>query len=130
MLQGALIGSVGLAALQYLTGILIGSFAKNPTAALFGPFIVLMLFFNIFARMTLYVAGVADRDRGSPQAPQVLPLVVDSAPEAVRDRPGPGCSNRAEGHASRRSAVVGAGLALGALLAAPLRRSSRPEPTC
>lgn len=55
--RGALIGSLGLVVLQYLTGILMGSFSKNPAAALFGPVIVLMLFFNLFARLILFVAA-------------------------------------------------------------------------
>lgn len=56
-MKGALIGSVGLAILQYLTGILMGSFSGNPAAALFGPVIILMLFFNLFARLILFVAA-------------------------------------------------------------------------
>lgn len=55
--RGALIGSVGLFGLQYLTGFLFGKFSGNPAAAVFGPVIVLMLFFNLFARLTLYVAA-------------------------------------------------------------------------
>lgn len=53
----ALIGSVGLAVLQYATSFLGSSFTGNPAAALFGPVIVLMLFFNLFARLILYVAA-------------------------------------------------------------------------
>lgn len=56
-MKGAVIGSVGLAVLQYATGILMGSFAGNPAAAVFGPVIVLMLFFNLFARLILFVAA-------------------------------------------------------------------------
>lgn len=55
--RGALIGAVGLAVLQYLTSFLIGKFAGNPAAALFGPVIALMLFFNLFARLILFVAA-------------------------------------------------------------------------
>lgn len=54
---GALIGSAGLFGLQYLTGFLMGKFAGNPAAAVFGPVIALMLFFNLFARLILYVAA-------------------------------------------------------------------------
>lgn len=53
----AVIGSVGLAVLQYLTSFLVSSFLGNPTAALFGPVIVLMLFLNLFARLILYAAA-------------------------------------------------------------------------
>ena len=61
--RGALIGAVGLGVLEYLTSFLIGKFASNPAAALFGPVIALMLFFNLFARLILFVAawiGTAD----------------------------------------------------------------------
>lgn len=53
----ALIGSIGLAVLQYLGSFLVGTFLGNPAAALFGPVIVLMLFLNLFARLILYTAA-------------------------------------------------------------------------
>lgn len=56
-LIGALIGSVILAVLQYFAGALVGSFLNNPAAALFGPVIVLLLFFNLFARVILLVGA-------------------------------------------------------------------------
>jgi len=85
---GALIGSAGLFGLQYLTGFLMGKFSGNPAAAVFGPVIALMLFFNLFARLNLYVAAwiatsvqpaVADHiqefDRPLLKAPNVSDLV-------------------------------------------------------
>ena len=57
LLIGARIGSAILAILQYFTGALVGSFLNNPAAALFGPVIVLLLFFNLFARVILMVAA-------------------------------------------------------------------------
>lgn len=57
LVRGALIGAVGLVVLQYLSGILMGSFSGNPAAALFGPIIIIMLFFNLFARVILYVSA-------------------------------------------------------------------------
>ncbi len=63
--RGALIGAVGLAILQYLTSFLFSKFSNNPAAAVFGPVIVLMLFFNLFARLILFVAawiGTAEHD--------------------------------------------------------------------
>jgi len=74
---GALIGSVGLFVLQYLTGFLMGKFSGNPAAAVFGPVIVLMLFFNLFARLNLYVAAWI--------ATSVQPAVADQIQEF--DRP-------------------------------------------
>lgn len=55
--RGALIGAIGLAVLQYLFSFLVGIFANNAAAALFGPVIALMLFFNLFARLILFVAA-------------------------------------------------------------------------
>ncbi|GAB3749547.1 YhjD/YihY/BrkB family envelope integrity protein [Microlunatus parietis] len=55
--RGALIGSIGLGVLQYLTSFLVGIFTGNAAAALFGPVIALMLFFNLFARLILFVAA-------------------------------------------------------------------------
>ena len=74
---GALIGSAGLFALQYLTGFLMGKFLGNPAAAVFGPVIALMLFFNLFARLNLYVAAWI--------ATSVQPAVADQIQEF--DRP-------------------------------------------
>jgi membrane protein len=55
--RGALIGSVGLAVLQYLTGFLIGTFSGNVAASIFGPIIAVMLFFNLFSMLILLVAA-------------------------------------------------------------------------
>jgi membrane protein len=73
---GALIGSAGLFVLQYLTGFLMGKFSGNPAAAVFGPVIVLMLFFNLFARLNLYVAAWI--------ATSVQPAVADQIQEFDR----------------------------------------------
>ncbi len=55
--RGALIGSIGLAILQYLTGFLIATFQGNVAAQLFGPVIAVMLFFNLFSILILLVAA-------------------------------------------------------------------------
>jgi membrane protein len=55
---------------------LIGLFAGNPAAALFGPIITLMLFFNLFARLILFVAAWI----GTAEAP------VTSAHERISSR--------------------------------------------
>ncbi|MDO5534427.1 MAG: YhjD/YihY/BrkB family envelope integrity protein [Propionibacteriaceae bacterium] len=57
MVQGAIIGAVGMAALQYLTGTLVGVFSGNAAAAVFGSVIVVMLYFNLFATLILMVAA-------------------------------------------------------------------------
>src|SRR5699024_2008503 len=56
-MKGALIAAVGLGALQYGAAALFGVFSNNPAAAIFGPAIALMLFLNLFARLTLFVAA-------------------------------------------------------------------------
>jgi membrane protein len=53
----ALVGAVGLGILQYGTTLLFEAFSGNPAAAIFGPVIVLMLFFNLFAQLILILAA-------------------------------------------------------------------------
>jgi membrane protein len=70
--RGALLGSIALVALQFVAGLLISTFRGNPAAVIFGPVIVLMLFFNIFAQLVLFVAawiGTAQHE-GVPVAPE------------------------------------------------------------
>jgi membrane protein len=55
--RGALLGSIALVALQFVASYLISAFRGNPAAVIFGPVIVLMLFFNIFAQLVLFVAA-------------------------------------------------------------------------
>ena len=55
--RGSLIGAIGLGVLQYGTGLLFSAFQSNKAAQLFGPVIVLMLFFNLFAQLILFVAA-------------------------------------------------------------------------
>ena len=55
--RGALMGAIGLGVLQYSTGLLFNLFANNKAASIFGPVIVLMLFFNIFAQLILFIAA-------------------------------------------------------------------------
>ncbi|MHB1008523.1 MAG: YhjD/YihY/BrkB family envelope integrity protein [Propionibacteriaceae bacterium] len=68
--RGALLGSFGLAVLQYFAGILNGMFLRNSAAAIFGPVIVLILALNIFA--TLVMLGAAWTATTSPEA-EALP---------------------------------------------------------
>lgn len=92
--RGSLIGAIGLGILQYLTSFLIGRFAQNQTASLFGPVIALMLFLNLFARLVLFVAawiGTADHPvepeeaTAAQQAAQAIPAGQD----ADRTKEGP-----------------------------------------
>ncbi len=55
--RGAVIGAVGLAALQYLSTFLVGVFSTNRAFAVFGSVIALMLFLNLFAQLILFMAA-------------------------------------------------------------------------
>lgn len=57
LVKGAVIGAVGMTALQYAAGLLVGVFAGNAAAAVFGSVIVTMLYFNLFATLILVVAA-------------------------------------------------------------------------
>lgn len=108
LLRGAAAGTVGLALLQYATGILFGVFGRNAAAALFGPVIVLMLFFNLFATLILLVAAwIATAT--VPVEPVALP---EPEPEEAAE-PEPAVVSQAV--AQRAMGVgLGAGYALGA----------------
>ena len=71
--RGALLGSIALVALQYLASFLISAFQGNPAAAIFGPVIVLMLFFNIFAQLILFIAAwIATAEHEAVPVPHAL----------------------------------------------------------
>ena len=55
--RGALLGSIALVVLQFVASYLISAFRGNIAAVIFGPVIVLMLFFNLFAQLVLFVAA-------------------------------------------------------------------------
>lgn len=55
--SGAIFGAAGLFILQYATALIINALSGNPAAAVFGPVIVVMLFFNLFAQLILIVAA-------------------------------------------------------------------------
>lgn len=119
LLQGALIGSIGLAVLQYATGALIGVFSGNAAAALFGPVIVLMLFFNLFATLILIVAAwiaTAKAPVTVTPAPDPQPVLLPPAPRVVNEA----VAKKAMGVGLGTGYVVGAatGVGLGAVIAA------------
>lgn len=83
---GALVGAVALVALQTLAGYLIGLFANNTSAALFGPVIILMIFLNLLATLILYVAAWL----ATAHPPAAIEPVAEpeSEPEPVESKPG------------------------------------------
>ena len=106
--RGALLGSIALVALQYLASFLINAFRGNPAAAIFGPVIVLMLFFNIFAQLILFIAAwiaTAQHD-----AVPVLPAVArDTAPTPEPQQTDDEEPNVVPGAVAVRSIRVGMG---------------------
>lgn len=72
--RGALIGAIGLAGLQYLASFLISIFAGNLAFSIFGPIIVLMLFFNLFATLILFVAAWIATAESPADEPQDEPI--------------------------------------------------------
>jgi membrane protein len=106
--RGALLGSLALVGLQYLASFLIGAFRGNPAAAIFGPVIVLMLFFNIFAQLILFMAAwiaTAQHD-AIPVAPEVeMNTAPTPEPEPTDDEE----PNVVPGAVAVRSVRVGMG---------------------
>lgn len=106
--RGALVGAIGLGLLQYLTSFLFGQFANNAAARLFGPVIALMLFFNIFAQLILFMAAwiaTADHEAVSDAEENVrFPLAPTS--EVAADEPEPATVPQ---HLAARSVQVGIG---------------------
>jgi membrane protein len=82
--RGALLGAIGLAGLQYVASILINAFRGNPAAVIFGPVIVLMLFFNVFAQLVLFVAAwIATAEH------EAVPVAAEDEEEEVTSDPVP-----------------------------------------
>lgn len=130
--RGALIGSVGLAALQYLASFLVLLFTRNKAAAVFGPIIVLMLFFNLFAQLILLIAAwIATEDEPAfAEVEETVRFALTPASAAPADQPAMVPEEVAVrsvrvglGAGYLTGAATGAGLgALLALLAARRRR--------
>jgi membrane protein len=130
--RGALLGSVALVAVQYLASYLINAFSGNPAAAIFGPVIILMLFFNVFAQLTLFIAAwiatadheavpISPEEDSSPppeseQPEEEEPNVVPEAMAARSVRAGLGA-----GYLTGAATGVGLGAALAYLLSAVVR---------
>ena len=129
--RGALLGSIALVAVQFLASYLISAFRGNPAAVIFGPVIVLMLFFNVFAQLVLFVAAwiatakheavplaaeeevtsdpIPDPQREQDEAPNVVP--EDVAVRSVR-------AGMGAGYITGAATGVGLGAALAYLLSA------------
>ena len=63
---------IGLTALQSLAGLVAKLFSGNVSAAVFGPAIIVMLFFNLYATITMLVAAwIGTAAETAPAAEQV-----------------------------------------------------------
>ena len=133
--RGALLGSLALVALQFVASYLISAFRGNAAAVIFGPVIVLMLFFNIFAQLVLFVAAwiatarhvaipvdaqqEAVSSASPPESQQEQDEAAKVVPEAVAVR-----SVRAgmsAGYVTGAATGVGLGAALAYLISAGVR---------
>lgn len=83
--RGALLGSVALVAVQLVASYVISAFRGNPAAVIFGPVIVLMLFFNIFAQLVLFVAAwiATAQHEAMPVAPEEQQLQPQSTTDGM-----------------------------------------------
>jgi membrane protein len=137
--RGALLGSIALVALQFIASYLISAFRGNPAALIFGPVIVLMLFFNLFAQLVLFIAAwIATADHEAvPAPPEEEPVAATTSdaeekqeepnvvPEAVAVRSvrvGMGA-----GYVTGAATGVGLGAALAYALSAVVRGRKKPE---
>ena len=72
LLRGSLVAGIGLTALQSLAGLVAKLFSGNVSAAVFGPAIIVMLFFNLYATITMLVAAwIGTAAETAPAAEQV-----------------------------------------------------------
>jgi membrane protein len=110
--RGALLGSIALVALQSLASLLISAFRGNPAAVIFGPVIVLMLFFNLFAQLVLFVAAwIATAQHEAVP----VPAEEETAPPEPEERQGEAPNVVPEAVAARSVRVgMGAGYVTGA----------------
>ena len=134
------VGSIALVALQFVASYLISAFRGNVAAVIFGPVIVVMLFFNIFAQLVLFIAAwIATAGHEAVPVPveeePVISPASDAAdnleeppnvvPEAVAARSvrvGMGA-----GYVTGAATGVGLGAALAYVLSAAIRGRKKPK---
>lgn len=130
-LIGSALGSVGLAVLQYGATLIWGTFSGNVAASIFGPIIVLMLFFNIFATLILYLAAWMATAQAGPVVRSPLAADVGDAPAEFAEPPVPmvreAVAQKAMKVGMGTGYVIGAatGVGIGAVVAAVVGWFSR-----
>ncbi len=127
-LKGSLLGASGTTGLQTVASLLFGTFSRNIAAAVFGPVIVLMLVFNLFAQIIIITAawigtadGIYQFSSEKEQPPVVLEVVEPVAVPVTKP------------HAPKSPVAAGyltgaaTGLGIGALTAMLASRRVRGE---
>jgi membrane protein len=113
LLQGAVVGALGLAVLKLASGLLLASAAKKPVLGAFAVVVGLLVLLNLISRVILLAAAWAAttaQDRGRLDAPAPAP---PAAPAVSRDAVLPTFGQRS---ADRTTLAAGAALGLGAAL--------------
>jgi membrane protein len=113
LLQGAVVGALGLAVLKLASGLLLASAAKKPVLGAFAVVVGLLVLLNLISRVILLAAAWAAttaQDRGRLAAP--APAAA-AAPAVSRDAVLPTFGQRS---ADRTTLAAGAALGLGAAL--------------
>ena len=85
--RGALLGAVGLAVLQYSTGLLFNLFSENKAASIFGPVIVVMLVLNLFSLLVVFGAAWIGTARHEAIPPPQEKVRFALQPEGTVDEP-------------------------------------------
>ncbi|HET9303959.1 MAG TPA: YhjD/YihY/BrkB family envelope integrity protein [Propionibacteriaceae bacterium] len=131
--RGALLGSIALVGLQFVASFLISAFRGNPAASIFGPVIVLMLFFNIFAQLTLFVAAwIATAQHEAIPVPPEEEVTIEPAEPQKQPDEGPNLvpepvavrsvrAGMGAGYVTGAATGVGLGAALAYLFSAAVR---------
>lgn len=81
---GSLMAGVGLLVLQSLAGLITRMFSGNMSAQIFGPLIVIMLFFNLYATLIMFTAAWIGTSKVPEPVVEEDPVVVVAAPAPVR----------------------------------------------
>jgi membrane protein len=132
--RGAMLGALGLAVLQYSTGLLFNLFSANKAASIFGPVIVLMLVFNLFSMLIVFgAAWIGTAQHEAIPTPEERVRFVLQPPKTV-DEPGPALVRQevaartvrvgmGAGYVTGAATGVGLGAALAWLAGKTIRRS-------
>lgn len=111
--RAAALGAVGLVVLQQVMTLYLGIITGSPAGVAFGPFLGLLVFTNIIARLVLLVTAWAAtaRENDAERLDEPAPVIVRPA-ITIGGRPSSGAT----------AALLGTGAVLGAIIGAATRR--------